>query len=148
MERETGIEPATSSLGSWRSTAELLPLAYKAAETSYKALIINTLQWMKPAQSVCAIPYFSRLSQASTDTMDTTKSRCPVARTESCEGIDQRLSDDDARDNLHKLASNDDEPETASSTGGKSAVTEVRTRWPPQVRLNDETNAGFVPECS
>jgi hypothetical protein len=25
MERETGIEPATSSLGSWRSTAELLP---------------------------------------------------------------------------------------------------------------------------
>ena len=27
MERETGIEPATSSLGSWHSTAELLPLA-------------------------------------------------------------------------------------------------------------------------
>jgi hypothetical protein len=26
MERETGIEPVTSSLGSWRSTAELLPL--------------------------------------------------------------------------------------------------------------------------
>ena len=25
LERETGIEPATSSLGSWRSTAELLP---------------------------------------------------------------------------------------------------------------------------
>jgi hypothetical protein len=25
MERETGIEPVTSSLGSWRSTAELLP---------------------------------------------------------------------------------------------------------------------------
>ena len=25
MERETGIEPATSSLGSWHSTAELLP---------------------------------------------------------------------------------------------------------------------------
>jgi hypothetical protein len=29
MERETGIEPATSSLGSWRSTAELLPLRCK-----------------------------------------------------------------------------------------------------------------------
>jgi hypothetical protein len=29
MERETGIEPATSSLGSWRSTAELLPLTGK-----------------------------------------------------------------------------------------------------------------------
>src|SRR5688572_1272009 len=27
MERETGIEPATSSLGSSRSTAELLPLS-------------------------------------------------------------------------------------------------------------------------
>ena len=26
MERETGIEPATSSLGSWHSTTELLPL--------------------------------------------------------------------------------------------------------------------------
>ena len=26
VERETGIEPVTSSLGSWRSTAELLPL--------------------------------------------------------------------------------------------------------------------------
>ena len=26
MERETGLEPATSSLGSWHSTAELLPL--------------------------------------------------------------------------------------------------------------------------
>ena len=26
VERETGIEPATSSLGSWHSTAELLPL--------------------------------------------------------------------------------------------------------------------------
>ena len=30
-ERETGIEPATSSLGSWHSTAELLPLAYDSA---------------------------------------------------------------------------------------------------------------------
>ena len=27
MERETGLEPATSSLGSWHSTTELLPLA-------------------------------------------------------------------------------------------------------------------------
>ena len=31
MERETGIEPATSSLGSWHSTAELLPLLMKSA---------------------------------------------------------------------------------------------------------------------
>ena len=33
MERETGIEPATSSLGSWRSTAELLPLAGQSKES-------------------------------------------------------------------------------------------------------------------
>jgi hypothetical protein len=32
------------------------------------------LQWMPPAQSVRAIPCFSRLSQSFTDTMDTTKS--------------------------------------------------------------------------
>src|ERR1700730_3253986 len=31
MERETGVEPATSSLGSWHSTTELLPLAFKSA---------------------------------------------------------------------------------------------------------------------
>jgi hypothetical protein len=31
MERETGIEPATSSLGSWHSTAELLPLFVDSA---------------------------------------------------------------------------------------------------------------------
>jgi hypothetical protein len=29
LERETGIEPATSSLGSWHSTAELLPLNHE-----------------------------------------------------------------------------------------------------------------------
>ena len=28
LERETGLEPATSSLGSWHSTTELLPLAF------------------------------------------------------------------------------------------------------------------------
>jgi len=34
MERETGIEPATSSLGSWRSTAELLPLGLSSLAQS------------------------------------------------------------------------------------------------------------------
>jgi hypothetical protein len=29
LERETGIEPATSSLGSWHSTAELLPRVFR-----------------------------------------------------------------------------------------------------------------------
>ncbi len=28
LERETGLEPATSSLGSWHSTTELLPLVF------------------------------------------------------------------------------------------------------------------------
>ncbi len=32
MERETGFEPATSSLGSWHSTPELLPLQSYASE--------------------------------------------------------------------------------------------------------------------
>jgi hypothetical protein len=32
MERETGIEPVTSSLGSWRSTAELLPLSVRQVD--------------------------------------------------------------------------------------------------------------------
>ena len=31
MERETGFEPATSSLGSWHSTTELLPRPYDLA---------------------------------------------------------------------------------------------------------------------
>ena len=35
MERETGIEPATSSLGSWHSTAELLPLASTYSRTDW-----------------------------------------------------------------------------------------------------------------
>ena len=38
MERETGIEPATSSLGSWRSTAELLPLSTTTGSTASRSL--------------------------------------------------------------------------------------------------------------
>ena len=38
MERETGIEPATSSLGSWRSTAELLPLDKAEGTTAGSAM--------------------------------------------------------------------------------------------------------------
>jgi hypothetical protein len=44
MERETGIEPATSSLGSWRSTAELLPPGFNhltaiSSGTDYRSWI-------------------------------------------------------------------------------------------------------------
>ena len=39
MERETGLEPATSSLGSWHSTAELLPLVGRSVTyNKYKSL--------------------------------------------------------------------------------------------------------------
>ena len=42
MERETGIEPATSSLGSWHSTAELLPLAMLPTYNKQIDLIANS----------------------------------------------------------------------------------------------------------
>ncbi len=41
MERETGIEPVTSSLGSWRSTAELLPLSHSAVKQYYLMTVCN-----------------------------------------------------------------------------------------------------------
>ena len=41
LERETGIEPATSSLGSLRSTAELLPLLGNPPEIRWAALLSN-----------------------------------------------------------------------------------------------------------
>ena len=34
LERETGLEPATSSLGSWHSTTELLPHPLESAISS------------------------------------------------------------------------------------------------------------------
>ena len=40
MERETGFEPATSSLGSWHSTTELLPHSVDSATD----LILNRLR--------------------------------------------------------------------------------------------------------
>ncbi len=47
MERETGIEPATSSLGSWRSTAELLPLTSKAQKLTLRRATQNTIRLTK-----------------------------------------------------------------------------------------------------
>src|SRR4051794_16915425 len=50
MERETGIEPATSSLGSLRSTAELLPLSADPAHeaVAYGILTPNQRQHLVP----------------------------------------------------------------------------------------------------
>ena len=42
MERETGIEPVTSSLGSWRSTSELLPPCYKIYYLAFFSSIYAT----------------------------------------------------------------------------------------------------------
>src|SRR5580698_6081473 len=38
LERETGVEPATSSLGSWHSTTELLPLVDLAGYSPDRSL--------------------------------------------------------------------------------------------------------------
>jgi hypothetical protein len=49
MERETGIEPVTSSLGSWRSTAELLPL--KHSEPNHNTGVVS---------GILSIPIFAK----------------------------------------------------------------------------------------
>jgi hypothetical protein len=51
MERETGIEPATSSLGSWRSTAELLPLA--GSEHTHFTRHRKVIQIIIPGGLIC-----------------------------------------------------------------------------------------------
>src|SRR5208283_6018529 len=43
MERETGLEPATSSLGSWHSTTELLPLVERLQADSNRSVQELTL---------------------------------------------------------------------------------------------------------
>jgi hypothetical protein len=42
LERETGVEPATSSLGSWHSTTELLPLTFASNDIRGTVSILNT----------------------------------------------------------------------------------------------------------
>ena len=57
MERETGIEPATSSLGSWRSTAELLPLEqpqYSPANDRMDSALFSARAGLAPAIVSCA----------------------------------------------------------------------------------------------
>jgi hypothetical protein len=51
MERETGIEPATSSLGSWRSTAELLPLT--GSEVNHFTQHRKVTQIIVPRALIC-----------------------------------------------------------------------------------------------
>jgi hypothetical protein len=50
LERETGVEPATSTLARSRSTTELLPLD----SADYKrAVIKRQTNWHEPIQSAC-----------------------------------------------------------------------------------------------
>ena len=53
MERETGLEPATSSLGSWHSTTELLPLTVKSA------IYLNPLDFLDRGPSLFRPCYLS-----------------------------------------------------------------------------------------
>ena len=62
LERETGIEPATSSLGSWRSTAELLPLT---SEVQIFGLmrISYVIQIIIPRELICKDVHCSILAE-------------------------------------------------------------------------------------
>ena len=55
MERETGIEPATSSLGSWRSTAELLPL--EAQQSHDSTSVVSLVTSAKARSRRNSLPY-------------------------------------------------------------------------------------------
>ncbi len=60
MERETGIEPVTSSLGSWRSTAELLPLRV-VNEVSLSFPLPASLPAYNRAQAECTTQHDNRV---------------------------------------------------------------------------------------
>jgi hypothetical protein len=56
MERETGIEPVASSLGSWRSTAELLPLTSKSKRPTLVSFLVRfqkMIQIIIPGELIC-----------------------------------------------------------------------------------------------
>ena len=75
MERETGIEPATSSLGSWRSTAELLPLtgelwnvairrtAHTAMDAGGTIRTSNSLPWQTSVLIIATIDATKQCAQ-------------------------------------------------------------------------------------
>src|SRR5207247_3923899 len=62
-ERETGIEPATSSLGSWHSTAELLPLTYDSA-IYLNSLSLRALDLVDSVVALCG--FYAFLLECST----------------------------------------------------------------------------------
>ena len=63
MERETGLEPATSSLGSWHSTTELLP----PFGESCTYLILKEIRHCRAVSPVFAVYPFSACSDDKTD---------------------------------------------------------------------------------
>jgi hypothetical protein len=60
MERETGLEPATSSLGSWHSTTELLPLAFESCILLIPNHLHETAQVSKVSEIHQIYPVWSK----------------------------------------------------------------------------------------
>src|SRR5581483_8446088 len=65
MERETGLEPATSSLGSWHSTTELLPRSGNYTQLTAKEIGGHRLRLSRPYYLL-----FSAWSDDKTDNTD------------------------------------------------------------------------------
>ncbi len=63
LERETGIEPATSSLGSWHSTAELLPPYDRTCQAAILKILAAFTEVIYPCHLVFAS--FSNLAESS-----------------------------------------------------------------------------------
>src|SRR5277367_2494598 len=75
MERETGIEPATSSLGSWRSTAELLPLERRTVNAARLPPARASHNLGNPLSSILlpffrfeSVPFWERLARLFVET--------------------------------------------------------------------------------
>ena len=75
MERETGIEPATSSLGSWRSTAELLPLTSKVnritrskAPSNLPDALQEDIRIIIPGELICKETFNAIVTRSHRDT--------------------------------------------------------------------------------
>src|ERR1017187_1188261 len=57
MERETGLEPATSSLGSWHSTTELLPRSVKSPILADPLDLLDGVRSIPPMLSIQYYPF-------------------------------------------------------------------------------------------
>ena len=60
MEREKGFEPSASSLGSWHSTTELLPLAFESATSLIPNHLHETVEVSKVSEIHQIYPVWSK----------------------------------------------------------------------------------------